>query len=678
MDDQRPFLRSFVRLSPRWYSLATVLACAACAPRVSVTPPPPPAPPYDATVHARVLALADARRSDAVALDSAITAAHPIIRASAALTIGQLKARGLAPQLTAATRDPDSTVARYATFALGLLRDSSHLPTLRVLADSAREPVAVEALWSLGELGVQALPLLDRFLTDTTARPVRWRRELLLAAAKLRPVPVAQVIPYLAQPDTEIVWAAAYALSRQRSPAAVRPLAERVGAPSAQVRALIARALAKQATGDSLAAMARTALGILARDAHPHVRINAARSLGTHGAADLLLRLASDPDANVRIAAAQSAVAPATGQLPRLYFERFFAADTSWMFRRSVIESAFRAGIRLNAASEWYASRDWRRRVTVAETMTGARTPTTLDDLEQLTRDSDGRVRAAALGALAPLADSGDVAPRVRTMLLVALRDADLFARAAAIRSLSGTARASEAPLVLSSYRLAAVDRDNDARLAALRFVLAAWTRDSTAFTPGLRESIRGLSAPADRLERRVVEGSALFAHWARADPTPHPAAWYEALAIRYSSPDSQPVAELVTERGTIVVQLHGRDAPLTVDNFVTLVRQGFYDGLRFHRVVPNFVAQDGDPRGDGNGGPGYAIRDEITPLRFDRGVVGMALSGPDTGGSQYFITHSPQPHLDGHYPVFGQVLEGFDVLDAIVQGDAIRRIRIR
>jgi cyclophilin family peptidyl-prolyl cis-trans isomerase len=114
------------------------------------------------------------------------------------------------------------------------------------------------------------------------------------------------------------------------------------------------------------------------------------------------------------------------------------------------------------------------------------------------------------------------------------------------------------------------------------------------------------------------------------------------------------------------------------VDNFMRLARAGFYNGLRFHRVVPNFVAQDGDPRGDGNGGPGYTIRDELNRRRYGRGAVGMALSGPDTGGSQYFITHSPQPHLDGHYTVFGRVVAGWGALDALVQGDRVEGITIR
>jgi cyclophilin family peptidyl-prolyl cis-trans isomerase len=114
------------------------------------------------------------------------------------------------------------------------------------------------------------------------------------------------------------------------------------------------------------------------------------------------------------------------------------------------------------------------------------------------------------------------------------------------------------------------------------------------------------------------------------------------------------------------------------VNNFLMLTADGFYRATRFHRVVPNFVVQDGDPRGDGNGGPGYAIRDELNRLRYERGALGMALSGPDTGGSQYFITHSAQPHLDGGYTVFGRVSSGFSVLDAIIEGDRLIEARIR
>ena len=136
--------------------------------------------------------------------------------------------------------------------------------------------------------------------------------------------------------------------------------------------------------------------------------------------------------------------------------------------------------------------------------------------------------------------------------------------------------------------------------------------------------------------------------------------------------------AVLTTVKGTFTIDLLPEDAPLTVDNFVKLARAGYFNGLEVHRVVPNFVMQDGDPRGDGNGGPGWSIRCEINMVPFERGAVGMALSGKDTGGSQWFVTHSPQPHLDGGYTVFGRVNEkDMMVVDKIVRGDRIQSVRI-
>jgi len=132
------------------------------------------------------------------------------------------------------------------------------------------------------------------------------------------------------------------------------------------------------------------------------------------------------------------------------------------------------------------------------------------------------------------------------------------------------------------------------------------------------------------------------------------------------------------TSRGKFTMELLPEDAPLTVDNFVQLARRGYFNGITFHRVVPNFVIQGGDPRGDGNGGPGYSIRCEINEVPYERGAVGMALSGKDTGGSQWFVTHAPQPHLDGGYTVFGRVVSGMNVVDNIARGDAIRSISVK
>ena len=149
-------------------------------------------------------------------------------------------------------------------------------------------------------------------------------------------------------------------------------------------------------------------------------------------------------------------------------------------------------------------------------------------------------------------------------------------------------------------------------------------------------------------------------------------------LAPRAVNPAVSTQVYLDTDRGTIQIELAVLDAPLTVENFVTLARKGYFNGLSVHRVVPDFVVQDGDPRGDGEGGPGYTIRDELNERPYLRGTVGMALDPwPDTGGSQYFIAHSPQPHLDAKYTVFGRVIAGMDVVDQIQQWDVIRRVRV-
>jgi len=137
--------------------------------------------------------------------------------------------------------------------------------------------------------------------------------------------------------------------------------------------------------------------------------------------------------------------------------------------------------------------------------------------------------------------------------------------------------------------------------------------------------------------------------------------------------------AVIETSRGSITLELFDKDAPGTVQNFEKLVKKGFYDGLSFHRVVPNFVIQGGCPKGDGTGGPGWRIKCETAnnPRKHGRGALSMAHAGKDTGGSQFFITHRPCPHLDGVHTVFGQVTTGQEVVDAIKAGDRMTKVTI-
>jgi cyclophilin family peptidyl-prolyl cis-trans isomerase len=197
-------------------------------------------------------------------------------------------------------------------------------------------------------------------------------------------------------------------------------------------------------------------------------------------------------------------------------------------------------------------------------------------------------------------------------------------------------------PEVQSALRSALNDRERNARIAAARLLRVAGVRDVPE-NPGPVEVVT---------TRQTYEMAAA----ARKDRV---------------------IAVLETTRGEIEIELFMEDAPLTAANFIWLAKRGFYDGLTFMRVVPNFVIQGGDPRNDQEGGPGYSIRCEINLRPFERGSIGMALAGKDTGGSQFFITMSAQPHLDGNYTCFGRVVSGMQAVDHMVPGDRIVRVRI-
>ncbi len=157
------------------------------------------------------------------------------------------------------------------------------------------------------------------------------------------------------------------------------------------------------------------------------------------------------------------------------------------------------------------------------------------------------------------------------------------------------------------------------------------------------------------------------------------PAKQYDAPPALQIETDRSYKISIDTDKGDIVLELFPQHAPNTVNNFVFLAKEGFYDGVTFHRVISNFMVQGGDPTGTGRGGPGYRFEDEFkgNPLQHERGVISMANAGPDTNGSQFFITHCPQPHLDGKHTVFGKVTKGIDVVDAIEQGDKMLKITV-
>jgi cyclophilin family peptidyl-prolyl cis-trans isomerase/HEAT repeat protein len=216
--------------------------------------------------------------------------------------------------------------------------------------------------------------------------------------------------------------------------------------------------------------------------------------------------------------------------------------------------------------------------------------------------------------------------------------------------------------------------RDKDLNDAALA-ILDALGKQKTATA---NDAIKtGFNSSDQQIRRRAVallkaNGAGDFSDRIGTVQTRNTALDYRRAIARAGK---HVIATIVTSSGRFTIELSAEEAPLTVDNFVQLARKGYFNGQTIPRVVPNFVVQAGDPRGDQNGGPGYQIRCEINEAPFERAAVGMALSGKDTGGSQWFVTHSPQPHLDGGYTVFGHVVRGMDVIDKIARGDVIRRV---
>jgi cyclophilin family peptidyl-prolyl cis-trans isomerase len=322
----------------------------------------------------------------------------------------------------------------------------------------------------------------------------------------------------------------------------------------------------------------------------------------------------------------------------------------------------------LDLAQAAAGSQDDALRARAAEAAGAIGLPAAGSILEKLAGDASPRVRSAALAAwLADDPKASDVARR-------ALTDPDPTVRGTAFDWL---AEHPTVPLGNLAEALPAVYQEGtqEEGLAAVRAVAARTDGEPLERGAGIA-LLERLTEGGPYVLRR--EAGERLGKLGQKVPPLEPAVLvkdtevYRQIAERTRRPRT---VEIRTPRGTITVRLACPQAPMTCLSFLTLASQGFFDGLTFHRVVPDFVIQGGDPKGDGSGGPGYAIRDEINRLRYGRGVVGMALAGPDTGGSQFFITLSPQPHLDGGYTAFGEVIAGADVLDRIRLGDRIEKV---
>ena len=655
---------------------------------------------------ARVLALEDARSFGDGWLRDRIHDPDPEVRRRAVLALGRIgRPDAVEPLMAALAADEAGAVRSTAAFALGIVEDP--LPEEAIaaletaLADSSgrvREK-AIEALGRrggerageivtarLGEL-VDVPGYADR-REDVEAfrRRTSWdeARLGLFALARIRddggdPGETGAVLG--SSPHREnwgsprtLWWVAAWTAARLRDADLVSLHRGYAGSPDPVIRALGVRGLGS--TGLPVADDVSPELS------HPSdtVRVEAIRAIRAMGEADLPV----GSTAGARLLAALDDAVPAIRResLAGLATIRHPEATDALIRRMQSPDPGVRAGAlrALHPQDEegfflllsGWSDRDPVGRIAMARRLVEIRDARIRNFLlRNLLPDEDPRVRAVALTGLGELEEAlrnaGDESSEVVDALIRHLEAEDPYERAMAAAALErlGTGAAS----VRRAYAAdsAAVP---DFRLAALRVGLAQGPEsERVAFA---REALADPAWPVRREAHEFLRRT--------GEATEEPAAAETLDAAEYRSmlqAPFSPLAWIETARGEIEIELFIGDAPRTVSNFIRLAREGFYDGLRFHRVVPNFVLQAGDPRGDSSGGPGYTIRCEIGEGFYMRGSVGMALDGKDTGGSQFFITLLPQPHLNGRYTLFGHVRDGFAVLDQIEPGDRIRRIRI-
>lgn len=643
---------------------------------------------------APVLAAEDARDWQQDLFERSLLAPDSVVQRIAALAAGRIGDLRATPLLLRTLDQPDTTVRVAAAFALGLLRDSAAVePLIQRLTglpplDAATAAEAVTALAKTGGRrgGEFFRAVLQGQVALSQADPAPATSQILLETWRLgADAPADALLPFARDTVSAIRWRAVYSLGRLRAPGAANQLIAALRDEDPATRAIAARALVRD-YADSAKLAPRTVGEVLIRavdDKDPGVRINALRSLATYHDSTLSSRVAwriDDPVANVRVQAAAT-LGELGGSAAAAALIRAVEGKGTFALRREALLGLARSDTAAFSrfGARWRSSRQWPDRATAAEgsgLVRGQGTPWFISD-------PDGRVVAAGLQAWAAAVEGPDPSLIAAGRRLLGHRDAG-------VRSVAGdiVARAADPadlPALITMYHRSARDSFPDAGIAALAGIAGISRGGPQAQARVEDEFLRSAPRPPNYLIRRWAETNwpEAAARWGPGYPiaTGRSLQDYRDLVRQFIvAPDSvaRPHVFIETDqRGLLEVELFGPEAPLTVANFLRLVDRRFFDGNRWHRVVPNFVVQDGDPRGDGFGGPGGAIRDEINRMRYDiKPMLGMALSGPDTGSSQWFITLSPQPHLDGTYTVFGRAVGNVSALTRITQGDVIRAVR--
>lgn len=607
---------------------------------------------------ARAIAIAEDSRawSDGV-LKGLLADTSAATRARAALAVGRLQDSTTVPALLPLLRDRAPEVRREAAFALGQIAwKGARAPLERALADADAEVVdlAIEALGKLGDKA--ATPRVVKFLDSRRAAQ---RAHAAVALWRLADTTAAgALISHLSARDASLRWRLVYALEKLPLPARIAPAVEPLlRDPDALVRAHAARTLGRVKARGSVGALVTTCL-----DDEDAVYVNALRSL----------QLLADSANGAQLAAVFPLLKHANPHV-RVTAATVLADSFVWGGAPRGVAGDARMALMRGLADSDPATRGACGRAVV---MRSGRRGT--GSVQKLMSDSSVYVRTAVLDGVRQL---GEPAIAAAVLSVSIGKDRPLLERMTAAEiagQLGGRTHSADLAPLLAVVR----EGVNDAEplyAAACAGALADWGDSASAPLLARAWTARGHDAEPDARQAirdalRQLAGRAFADSVENAGRASEPAREY---AAGFEDVPKERGAVLRTPAGDIEWAFDAALAPQTVRNFVTLARRGFFDGTAFHRVVPDFVIQDGDPTGTGSGGPGHTIRCEYNRLRYEAGMVGMALSGKDTGGSQWFVTLSPQPHLDGRYTIFAHVVRGLDAARAVTQGTKITKVEI-
>lgn len=618
-----------------------------------------------------------------------VTDTDPRIRRRAALAVGRVGLPEGAALVRPLLADADPDVRQMAALALGLLADKASVAALTTALQDAEPRVRGRAAEALGLIGdtasaVAVGQMVSGYvkagaIASLSPDDEQWPKTPEADAVRLGLFALVRQKGY--EPLASAVvdgggrvsawWPVAYALQRINDRRAVPALQQLAATPGRYTRSFAARGLGAYRDTSSvpiLRAMIDQARGAVA------VTVSAVRALAQIGAPEggeaiLALLSAEKLDPNIRLEAV-SALA-AMKSVPALPYILDLVTD-EWPAMRA---AAIRAAAAIDpdgfplVLSGMEPDSHWVVRSAIAETLGTLPAELAHAQLKPMLEDRDKRVLPAVIDSLVRTK-----APDLENVLLAQLKSPEPGVRSAAARAIGRLRPGGAANALREAFRASQDPAMQDARQAALEALVRYGAADAA-------DTVKAALADPDWSMRlraaallRELDPSAETVNAIRPAPGAPIVPYDSPLLVE---PVVSPHAFIETTKGTIEIELTVLDAPQTTRNFIALARRNYFNGLQVHRVVPNFVVQDGDPQGDGSGGPGYTIRDELNDRPFVRGTVGMALSGPDTGGSQYFIMHSPAPHLDAKYTVFGYVVNGMDVVDRIQQLDVIQQVRI-